>query len=107
MVWYEGAAVGRLVAWTGAKAAHCRAQQGAPAPAGEGVELMRSITVLALLGQQRLATVMHIWIIVGAKAVVAAVAAVVAAAAVAAPQTQTEQIAVVVRRIGEVLKIQM
>lgn len=50
---------------------------------------------------------MHIWIIVGTKAVVAAVAAVIAAAAVATPQTQTEQIAVVVRCIGKVLEIQV
>lgn len=40
MVRHKGAAVGRLVAMAGAKTAHCRAQQCAPAPAGERIKLM-------------------------------------------------------------------
>lgn len=114
MVLHKGAAIRRPIAMSGAKAAHRRTEQGAPAPRRERRIQIAStsaaatlvVVIACLVGQQVLATVMQVGIVVGTKTAVATVATVIAAT-VTAPQTQTKEIPIVVRRIGEIFEIQM
>lgn len=105
MVLNKGAAIRCLVAVSGAKATHRRTEQCTPAPRRKGIETTRAASIVVFIGEQVLPTVMQVRIVIGSKAAVAAVPAVVATAAAPA-QSQTKQIAIVVRRIGKVLKIQ-
>lgn len=115
MVLHKGAAIRRPIAMSGAKAAHRRTEQSAPAPRRERRIQITStsaaaaalvVVIACLVGQQVLATVMQVGIVVGTKTAVATVSTVIAAT-VTAPQTQTKEIPIVVRRIGEIFEIQM
>jgi len=94
---------------TGSEAAHGGAQKTAPPPRrGEGVKVATcTATTISTFGQQMLATVVQVRIVVRAETAAIAAVATVVAAAVAPPQSQPKEIPIVVGRIGEILKIQM
>lgn len=112
MVLHKGAAIRCRITMSGSKATHRSAEQRTPAPRTERIQIASTSAALVvvaaapLVGQQVLATVMQVGIVIGTKTTVAAVSTIIAAT-VTATQTQAKEIPIVMCRIGEIFEIQM
>lgn len=92
----------------GSKTPHSGAQETAPSPRrGKGVKVTTCPAAIGItLGQQMLAAVVQVRIIIRAEAAAIAAVAAVVTAAVAPAQSQPKEIPVVVSSIGKVFKVQ-